>query len=133
MLYPDGAAVRVHDLLRDRKPKAGVLTEALLGTIGVKAFKHFLKRIGLHTRAVIVDVNFNMALQPPAGDAHRASRRREGARILDQIVDDLTKAGVMSWDLKGPCTTAFETQRDAHTVVALHLVCHRDHGIEEPG
>ena len=123
--------MRVHDLLGDRKAEARILAKAVLRPIGIEALKHFLESVGPHARTVIIDIDFDIALQPPAGDAHRASRRRERARILDQIVDDLAEAGIASGHLECTRTAAFETQCDAHTVVALHFVGDRNNGIEE--
>ena len=92
VLDPDGAAMRLDDLFGNRETEAGILAEPLVRTIGVEALKNLFERIGPDAWAVIVDADFDLVLQPTAGDAHRSARRRERARILDQIVDHLAEA-----------------------------------------
>src|ERR1019366_720519 len=96
-------------------------------------FKNLFDGIGRHARAVVINKNLDVALQPAASDAHRASRRREGAGVLDEIVHDLTEAGIVPRYLECARPAAFEPERDAYTVVALHFVGYSNQGVEELG
>ena len=91
VLDPDRAAMRIDDLLGDRQPQSGILTEALVRSIGVEALEDLFAHVVAHARPVVVDIDFDLIAQPPAGDAHRAAGRRERTRVLDQIIDDLAE------------------------------------------
>src|SRR5258708_18786434 len=89
------------DLLGDREPKPRILPEALVRPVGVEALENLLQRLGSHARPIVVDRDLDPLLQPPAGDAHAAARRRERAGIVDQIVDHLAEAGILAPYLEG--------------------------------
>src|SRR5262249_31553475 len=77
VLNPDRAAVGFDDLLGDRQAQAGILPEALLGPVGVEALENLVERLRLDTGAVVIDPDFNLALEPAARNADGAPGRRE--------------------------------------------------------
>src|SRR5262245_8919563 len=88
--------MRLDDLLGDRQAKPRLLTEALMGPVGVEALEDLLQRVGANTRPVVIDGNFDLALEPSCHDTHAATRRRERARVVDQVVDHLSKPRVVA-------------------------------------
>ena len=67
VLDPDRAAMRLDDLLGDRKAEAGILAEALMRPVGVEALEDLLERVGPHARPVVIDDDLDLVAQPPAG------------------------------------------------------------------
>src|SRR6476619_6610687 len=88
-------AVRFDDLARDGKTEPGVLPKALVGPVGVEALEDALHRLGRDAGAIVIDRDLDRTAQPPRGDANPAVRRRERARVLDQVIDDLPKPRVV--------------------------------------
>src|SRR3954452_21694025 len=92
VLGADAPAMRFDDLAGDRKTEAGVLPEALMRPVGIEAFEDALHRFRRDTRAVVIYRDLDRIAEPIGRDAHPAVLRRELARVLDQIVDDLSEA-----------------------------------------
>src|SRR3954471_7501210 len=63
ILRPHAAAMRFDDLFGDRETKSGILPEALMRPIGVEALEDFIERILAYAGPVIVDDDFDIALQ----------------------------------------------------------------------
>src|SRR5579862_627251 len=74
---PDRAAVGVDDLLRDGKAQTGILAESLMRPVGIETLENLIEYIGPHAWTVVIDENFDLATQTPAGDAHRAAGWRK--------------------------------------------------------
>src|SRR5437879_6367472 len=90
--------MRLGDLAADRKPEPGILPEALrFRPISIETFKDPVDILCLYARAVILDVSNAARPRPhqPHGDL-AAVDRDEGARILDQVGDDLAYAQIMA-------------------------------------
>src|SRR5713101_6577582 len=111
--------MRFDDLLRDGKPEAGVLAEALVRPVGVEALEDLLHRIRADAGAVVVDHDLDLVAEAAAIHAHGAVGRRERARIGDQIVDHLAEPGVIAGHDEGIRPAAFEGERDADAVTVL--------------
>src|SRR5688572_17163274 len=52
---PDASAMRLDDLLGNRKAQSGILTEVLLRAVRVEPLEDFLQRLRLHARTIVVD------------------------------------------------------------------------------
>ena len=92
--------MRFDDLLGDRQAKAGILPETLIRAVSVEALENLIECFRLDAGSIIVDHNLNLVFQPPAVNAHGAARRRERARIVDQVTDDLTEPEVVPRDFE---------------------------------
>src|SRR5262249_53059821 len=89
VLGPQATAMRLDDLQRDRQAQAGVLAEALVRAVGVEALEYLLHGVRVDARPVVVDRDLDLVAQIPAGNPHGAAKRRERARIVDQVVHHL--------------------------------------------
>src|SRR5262249_7721433 len=133
VLDPDRAAMGLDDLLGNRQAEARILTEALVRAIGVEPLENLFAYFRSHSRTVVIDKNLDEVTHAPAVDANRAAGRRERARVLDQIVDDLTESGVVAWSLEAVRAAAFEPKRNLDTILALDLVGDGDQRGQELG
>ena len=86
------------DLLGDGQPEAGILPKTLVRPVGIEALENLLQRLRPHARTVVIDDNLDIRFEPPAGDSNSAAERRERTRIVDQVVDDLTEARIVTGD-----------------------------------
>src|SRR3712207_2081615 len=68
VLGPDGAAMGLDDLARDRQAEARILAEALVRPVGVEALEHPVEGMGLDARPVILDDRLH--LQPAPAQDH---------------------------------------------------------------
>ena len=101
-------AMRLDDLPGNRQAEPGILAEALVGPIGVETLENPLEGMGGNARPIVVDADLETVARrlvrglagPRAAqrDPDLAARRGEGARIVDQIVDDLAKPRIMAED-----------------------------------
>src|ERR1700761_7510696 len=57
---PDPSAMGVHDLLRDRQAKSGILPEALMRPVGVEAFEYPREGVFANAGSVVVDDDFDV-------------------------------------------------------------------------
>src|SRR6202022_1159665 len=118
VLGTDTSAMRFDDLARDRQAEAGVLAEALMRTVGVETLEDALHRFRLDAGAVVVDCDLDRVAQPLGCNAHCSAPRREGGRVLDQIVDHLAEARVMPRHHESARHAALECQYDLDAIVA---------------
>ena len=91
--------MRFDDLFGDRQPKTGILPEPLFRAVSVEALENLIECFRLDAGSVIVDDNLNLAFESAAVNAHGAARRRERARVVDQVTDDLAEPGVRAQGL----------------------------------
>src|SRR5215813_2890794 len=133
VLDPDRPAMGFDDLLGNRQAETGILTESLVRAIGIEPLENLFAHFRPHTRTVVIDKNLDEVAQAPAVDANRAACRRERARVLDQIVDDLTEPGVVAGNLEAVRAAAFEPQRNLDAILALDLVGDGDQRGQELG
>src|SRR5262249_57845850 len=131
VLGPDAAAMRLDDLLGNGEAEAGILAKALLRPVGIEALENLLQRVRADAGAVVVHRDLDLAAQAPADHPHGAARRRERARIVDQVVDYLPDAGIVARHHEVARAAAFEPERYAHVVLAAHLVGDRHQRVEE--
>src|SRR4029078_7581749 len=129
VLCPDAPVMGIDDLLRDGKAKPGILTKVLVRTLRVETLENAFHGLGRNARAVILDHDLDIAAQPATGDAHFAAPRREGTRVIDEIVHDLSEPGIVAHHHER-ALPAFESEADANAVV-LALVCNADDGGQE--
>ena len=110
--------------LRDRQAEPGVLAEALVRPVGVEALEDLAptrpaRMPGPSSSTTISTSSRSRA----AGDPHGAVRRRERARIVDQVVDHLAEPRS-----RGPAPRSASGRRPRtssvtwHAVVARHFV-----------
>ena len=86
------------DLLGDRQPQPGILSEALMRPVSVETLEDLVQCLRAHARPVVVDDDLDLVLQAAGGDPHNAAGRRERAGIVDQVVDHLAEAGIVAGD-----------------------------------
>ena len=107
--------MRLDDLLGDRQSQAGILAETLMRPVGVEALENPLERVRTDPGAVVVDDDLDAVSQSSAQNAHGAARRRERAGVLDQIVDDLTEAGIVPEHGERARAATLEAESDRHS------------------
>ena len=90
--------MRFDDLFGDRQAKTGILPETLFRAVSVEALENLIECFRLDAGSIIVDHNLNLGFEAAAVNAHGAARRRERARVVDQVTDDLTEPGVVPGD-----------------------------------
>ena len=117
------------DLLRDRKPKAGVLPEALLRSIGVEAVEDLVDGVRPDARTGVVDQDLDRVPHALAGHLHDRARGREGAGVVDQVGDHLRQPGVVAEHQIGVAALRRIDHLELHSdaVLARRPVLHVDH------
>ncbi len=53
---PNSPEMGLHDLPRDRKSEAGILSETIVGAVGVKTLENALQRVRRDARTVVLDL-----------------------------------------------------------------------------
>ena len=134
VLDPDGAAMRLDDLLGDRQAEAGILAEALMRPVGVKALENLLdarraarpaRRHRRKSRLCFSSRRQVTRTVPPGGENERAFSIRLSTTWPRR------ESWPGTWNARAPPPSNFE--RDLDAVVALHLVGDRDERVEELG
>ena len=67
-----------------------------VGPVGVEALEDALQRVRLDARALILDRDEHVVGDAREHDLHRLVSRREGARVVDQVDQDLADAGIVA-------------------------------------
>src|SRR5690242_12962196 len=100
VLGVERAAMRLHDLPADRQAEARVLAEGLVGrAIGIEALENPIDALGADAGSVVLYRDDGMARGPRQGDDDAAIvLGHEGARVLDQVAEDLSEPEVVTLD-----------------------------------
>ena len=99
----------LHDLTRNREPKARVLAEALIRPIGIKALENAFERVRRDPGTVIIDGDDNAvegllsfrlgpSRRPLERDSHDAAGFGKGAGVVNEIGDNLCETGIVPED-----------------------------------
>ena len=130
VLGPDLAAMRLDDLLGDRKAEAGIVAEALMRPVGIEALEDLLDRVGPDARTVVVDDDLDhRPCSAPRGDAHGAAgRARTSAHCRSGCRSPGRGANRGPAPRKSCGPPPSKASATVHAVVVADLVGDRDHG-----
>ena len=116
VLGPDRAPVGLDDLARDRQAEARILAEALLRAGRCRSARRSGRGRAARCRGRrprrVISIS---AVRRRRVTLHRAVRRREGAGIVDEVVEDLAEAAVVAerpGRRRGPCACRSMAERD---------------------
>src|SRR5688500_542340 len=136
VLRANRAAVGLHDLPGDGEPQTGILAELVaLRTVRIKALENAVDVLGANAGTIVIH-NYDDPLRFAARcDAQPSLGPGERQRIVDQIVEYLAEAAVVSEHVEGvfPPAPVLERQPDLVLVGDPCLTGYRHHRLKQAG